>query len=584
MERILKWTKRNPVKSGGGVLVAVALVAITGFWWRAIQAEAATATALKTAEAERDRANTERDRAEREKTQVLQLSDGQRLKDLIAGVELLWPARPEMIPRMEVWLTEAQKVASRHEDHRKAFHEALTAVVSVRSEGIHPGHLTGASLKLIARVAAHGSGNMAEAVPFDSLGRKQMPHDFDSGPFEMVLMGQKHHGEKLPELALSFPDYASAWRIEQLALLIQNLEAVTDSKIGQIAAIQSRLDQARIIEQRSVGDHQVLWEEAVDSIANPEECPLYQGLKMSPQVGLVPVGRDSSSGFWEFAALETGEIPTRDSEGNLRMRGESGLVFVLLPGGEVLLGEDSVAGVNSLEEGKDIDDELPQLPIHKVTLQPFFLAKTEMTQAQWQRVTKENPSNWSAEWVATIGGTEGAPDTWGPELFKIGEMNPVESVSWSTASRWMGNLALTLPTEDQWEYAARSGSTTAWPTGNESGSLAGFANLCDKSYAAMNVGRPVPIEEDLDDGFAAHAPIAQYRPNAFGLHDIIGNVWEWTARGFGEMGLDMTNSLENRFYRGGGFTSTSGHARTVHRHYAAADFFSPYIGLRPARP
>ena len=69
----------------------------------------------------------------------------------------------------------------------------------------------------------------------------------------------------------------------------------------------------------------------VSSIANREECPQYAGLVLSPQLGLVPLGRDPDSGLWEFAHLQTGEVPIRADDGKLVRSEDSGLVFRIYP-------------------------------------------------------------------------------------------------------------------------------------------------------------------------------------------------------------------------------------------------------------
>ena len=72
---------------------------------------------------------------------------------------------------------------------------------------------------------------------------------------------------------------------------------------------------------------------SVASIADRAECPMYAGLELEPQLGLVPIGRDSDSGLWEFAHVQTGEVPIRDADGRLVLTEETCLVLVLVPDG-----------------------------------------------------------------------------------------------------------------------------------------------------------------------------------------------------------------------------------------------------------
>ncbi|MEP6707051.1 MAG: formylglycine-generating enzyme family protein [Pyrinomonadaceae bacterium] len=132
-------------------------------------------------------------------------------------------------------------------------------------------------------------------------------------------------------------------------------------------------------------------------------------------------------------------------------------------------------------------------PIHAVTIsQGFYLGKTEVTQAQWVAVMGRNPSH-----------------------FKGGNL-PVEMVSWVDVQGFIrklnarGNWTYRLPTEAEWEYAARAGTT---------GDYAGNVN----SMAWF----------DANSGSKTHT-VATKEPNAWGLYDMHGNVWEWTADWFGE--------------------------------------------------
>ena len=133
------------------------------------------------------------------------------------------------------------------------------------------------------------------------------------------------------------------------------------------------------------------WAEAVDAIARQ---PAYGGLELRPQLGLVPLGLDPHSGLWEFGHFgASGHIAKRDQEtGKLRVDAETGLVFVLLPGGEFLFGAQSED-----PEGPQYDASARphEGPLEHVVLAPFFLSKFEMTQAQWTRVAGTNPSYWA---------------------------------------------------------------------------------------------------------------------------------------------------------------------------------------------
>ena len=165
--------------------------------------------------------------------------------------------------------------------------------------------------------------------------------------------------------------------------------------------------------------------------------------------------------------------------------------LVLIPVGKFMMGSPDS------ERGRDkiFQDEGPQ---HEVTLsKPFYVAVTEVTQAQYQRVMGTNPSE-----------------------FK-GATNPVELVSWNEATEFCKRLseksrqAVRLPTEAEWEYACRAGTATAFSFGDAESALGDYAWYEENS------------------GETTH-PVGQKKPNAWGLYDMHGNVLEWCADWYGD--------------------------------------------------
>lgn len=205
-----------------------------------------------------------------------------------------------------------------------------------------------------------------------------------------------------------------------------------------------------------------------------------------------------------------------------------------------------------------------------------------MTQAQWLRLTGRNPS---ALGPHTRLGSAFA-EVW-PKSF----LHPVEQVSWVDCMIWLPRAGLRLPSEAQWEYGARGGTTTPWWTGAEKESLAGAANLADKYAQGHGAPNWIGHELWLDDGATLHAPVGSYRANPFGLHDVAGNVAEWCLDG--AIGLSYANSprwnpvapwqhVLTRIYRGGHFSYSSLIARSAARNDIAPQSAHQMLGVRPA--
>jgi len=361
-----------------------------------------------------------------------------------------------------------------------------------------------------------------------------------------------------------FSDPADQGLHDQLASLAAGIDRLTDPERGLLnglspeagRGVQSRLAFALALHEDCVTSRELhaLWAEVLDDL---RRLPAFADRELSPHLDLYPVGKDPSSGLWEFAHLQTGNPAGRDAAGRLILLEDTAAILVLIPGGEF------TRPLRNLS--------LPQT----VHVRPFFLSKYELTQAQWQHLTGENPSRFTPGYSS------------GGEPITL--VHPVEEISWHEGRRVLGWAGLGHPTEAQWEYAARAGAVTEWETGDEPTTLAGAANLASRD---PDLAAPV-------DDFGLHSAAGTFAPNRFGLHDVHGNVREWcldaVQTGYRRWQLDVHDPVVHpdesrrrarlyRIVRGGGFESEARQARFEHRDRESPDYRAPDLGLRPARP
>jgi formylglycine-generating enzyme required for sulfatase activity len=378
------------------------------------------------------------------------------------------------------------------------------------------------------------------------------------------------------------------WWHTQLEQLVRDLRALADPATGLLSdgisprfgwGIARRAEFARTIEERSVtgAEAALRWREAAEAVRDTARAPLYQGLVLVPELGLLPIGADPESGLWEFAHLASGEPARRGADGRIVLEETTGIVLVLVPGGTFWMGAQPH---DPTEPNHDPAAQVLDAPVHRVTLAPYFLAKYELTQGQWLRMTGANPSQFS-------------PRTYTPEWNREGKAGtlllPVESMSWTEATTVLARFGLALPTEAQWERAARAGTETPWWTGVVPSSLAGAANVSDRYASEFGGWRA--FDEDLDDGQTCSAPVGTYRANPFGFHDVHGNLAEWCRDLYGDYELPWAAgdgerrvpAESGRALRDAGFRQLPIDARSARRMYMQPDGRNEELGLRPAR-
>ncbi|WP_443901309.1 formylglycine-generating enzyme family protein, partial [Odoribacter laneus] len=199
------------------------------------------------------------------------------------------------------------------------------------------------------------------------------------------------------------------------------------------------------------------------------------------------------------------------------------------------------------EQGSDANDW--EKPVHEVTLSDYYMGKYEVRQSEWEAVMGNNPS-----------------------YFK-GDDLPVEQVSWKDCHEFIGRLnALTglsfkLPTEAQWEYAARGGSLS------KSYKFSGSNDLEEVGWYGSNSGN------------YTHR-VGEKQPNELGLYDMSGNVWEWCEDWYGDYSSDSQSdpigavSGSFRVYRGGSRNSGARLCRVSYRLYNAPNRRNSFLGFR----
>ncbi len=611
LDRAVKWTKRNPGKSSAAAIVAVTFTIIalllvanvrkTRELAKANTDLAATAereraaaelaqsneqravtgeTLAKENEAlarqEKDRADKEAEAATKKADEVLRLSALQDLEDLVSQADKLWPAHPANISAYEAWIQAAGKRvadlplhrAKRAELRAKALPQSAEERRAERES--HPDYPRWVELEneltKASEAAAAATSDESIRVAEETL---------------VALEDERNRlGARLDERHdWTFPEEEreARWWNNQLTKLIEGLEELERELLAEDGtsaehgwSLPKRLAFARSLESgfRSDGAWARAWAGALPDIGSA-----YPGLTLTPQLGLVPLGPDPDSGLWEFAHLATGKPAERGADGELVLTEATGLVFVLLPSGTFQMGaqKSDPSGANYDPQARDDEG-----PVHAVTLSAFFLSKYEMTQGQWLRFVGRNPSQYQP------------PGGLAPSL-----LHPVEQVSWLDCMSVMERLGLSLPSEAQWEYGARGGTTSPWWPGDERESLLGAANLADQSAKRAGADwQAIKDWPELDDGFCVHAPVERFTANPFGLHNVHGNVWEWCLDGYDgdfykQAGtkdpVSPPEGSSNRVYRGGGFAIAASLARAAIRNNATPSGAVHYLGLRPAR-
>jgi serine/threonine protein kinase/formylglycine-generating enzyme required for sulfatase activity len=304
-----------------------------------------------------------------------------------------------------------------------------------------------------------------------------------------------------------FPTAADQQVHDVCVQLLADLDAFT-GEAGPLAAAEREL--------LASAEAAVSWDEVIADIAAD---PRFGGLRLVPQHGLQPLRRSTATGLWEFAHLRSGPPPRVQPDGSYEFADDSGIVLVLLPGGRTTIGaqRSDPAGRRYVANLR-----VTELLLVDVPLDPFFVAMHETTRAQWTRLGGRDRSFWPVGWQGTT------------------ERHPVDEVGWDAAVDVLARSGLTLPTEAQWEYAARAAEHREQELPIDGAG----ARLPENLFDATAVRRGMTSLATAlagDDGFPCTAPVGSFAANGFGLHDLRGNVQEWCLD---EAGLPDRDVLE----------------------------------------
>jgi formylglycine-generating enzyme required for sulfatase activity len=386
--------------------------------------------------------------------------------------------------------------------------------------------------------------------------------------------------ETLQRRTWRFASAADRFLHETLAAMVRDLE---EFERTLVRAVEGRIAWAQQVQHASIDTFAARWEAARAAVrANPRygQPPI----DLRPQLGLVPIGENPATGLWEFydlrsaqppAAADAFAIPHHASDGSLPIDEGSGIVFILVPGGTFTMG----ATRDRDDPAFDARARTTEGPPHFVRLAPYLLSRYEMTQAQWERLSGGGkPSQCSAglDWAG----------------IRFTAVHPVETVSWIECDELLRRHGLVLPTEAQWEHAARADTRTSWWTGpapESMGQPAIAENIADATITRM---APPDRGEPWDDQHFFTSPVGRFRANPWGFHDIQGNVTEWCREWFarysflhgsGDGEHQVERTCDDRAARGNCFQFDASMSRTTIRWSFRPGDRQVFLGVRSAR-
>ena len=281
----------------------------------------------------------------------------------------------------------------------------------------------------------------------------------------------------------------------------------------------------------------------------------------------------------------------------------TGMAFMWIPGGSFLMGQSDIEQrelIEALGEARYRQWYGSELPRHEVSIDGFWIGKYEVTRGEFKKFLQSASyqptalkSGWSWCMTHQLERKDGA--NFEKPGFDQGDRHPIVHVSWLDAmamAEWLNNVSsgeFRLPTEAEWEFAARGGAASVRFWGEASENACEFANGYDIS-SSVKRGFLWP-HHACRDGFSETAPVGSFKPNGYGVYDILGNVSEWCLDGF-EKEAYRNHAFKNpetshgggtRVIRGGGWYSAPADMRLSVRRSACPATTDDALGFRLVR-
>ena len=267
--------------------------------------------------------------------------------------------------------------------------------------------------------------------------------------------------------------------------------------------------------------------------------------------------------------------------------------MVVVPGGSFVMGSTEA---ETTREGRNPKYAAYEHPQAQVTVATLAVGKFDVTRGDYARFVRETGRPIPAECNIVTNGKWGvvAGKSFKDVGFVQTDRHPVACVVWDDAQAYAAWLSAKtghhyrLLHETEWEYAARGGTTTTRWWGDGRDDLCAHANGADRSFDTVMPGE-ADTNRTCDDHYAFTSPVGHFPPNAFGLYDMLGNLWQWSADCFSEtLPVDAATAsapatCEHRSIRGGSWHNYPSALRVANRFWLPADMRSSSLGFRVAR-